>query len=63
MSKPLKELTERELDIRIAFSNLEDIQDNADRMTSGNFMHHRAAIKLMAKNVVSALHRLGLYDV
>lgn len=63
MSKPLKELTKRELDIRIVFSNLEDIQTEAERMTSGNFMHHKASIGLMAKNVISALHRLGLYDV
>ena len=32
-------------------SHLEDIKDIADRMTSGNFMHHRAAIKYSA-NVI-----------
>lgn len=33
------------------FAHLDDIMNNADRMTSGNFMHHRAAIKLSAKIV------------
>lgn len=61
--KPLKELTERELDIRIAHSNLDDIMNECDRMTTGNFMHHRASIKLMAKNVKSALLRLGINEV
>lgn len=33
------------------YSHLDDIKDNADRMTTGNFMHHRAAIKHSA-NVI-----------
>ena len=61
--KPLKDLTPRELDIRIAHSNLDDIISNCERMTSGNFMHNRAAVILMAKNVKSALLRLGIEDV
>lgn len=32
-------------------AHLDGIMDDADRMTSGNFMHHRAAIKLSAKIV------------
>ena len=61
--KSLEELTDRELDMRIAHSNLDGIIANADRMTSGNFMHNRAAIKLMAQNVKSALLRLGIEDI
>lgn len=39
------------------YSHLDDIKDTADRMTSGNFMHHRAAIKYSA-NVIEKV--LGL---
>lgn len=39
------------------YSHLDDIKDTADRMTSGNFMHHRAAIKYSA-NVIKKV--LGL---
>lgn len=61
--KPLKELSKRELDIRIVFTNLESIINGAERMTSGNFMHNKANIKLCAKNVISALNRLGFEEV
>ena len=61
--KSLKEMTPREVDTRIVFSHLEGIINDAERLTSGNFMHHKAAIKLSAQQVISALNRLGLKDV
>jgi hypothetical protein len=63
MAKRLEDLSDRELDIRIVFSNLESIGNSAERMTSGNFMHNRASIKLTVKNIVNALHRLGIHEV
>ena len=42
------------------FGHLEGIINNAERMTSGNFMHNRAAIKLSAKIIVSRLQEIGL---
>lgn len=63
MAKRLEDLTDRELDIRIVFSGLEGIENSAERMTSGNFMHNRANIKLTVHNIVNALHRLGIHDV
>lgn len=41
---------------------MESIINNADRMTSGNFMHNRAGIKLSAKIVISRLQELGLRE-
>ncbi len=61
--KPLTELTDRELDICIVYSSLNDIISNCERISSGNFMHNRAAIILMAKNAKSALSRLGIEEV
>ena len=45
------------------FGHLESIINGAERMTSGNFMHNKANIKLCAKNVISALNRLGFEEV
>ena len=61
--KPLNDLTDRELDICIVYSSLDDIINNCERMSSGNFMHNRAAIMLMAKNAKSALLRLGIDEI
>ena len=44
------------------FGHLESIINGADRMTSGNFMHNRAAIKMSAKIVVDRLHSMGIYE-
>ena len=41
-------------------SHLDDIKDTADRMTSGNFMHHRAAIKFSANVIEKVLGLIGL---
>lgn len=44
------------------FGHLEGIINNADRMTSGNFMHNKNAIKLSAKIIIDRLHSLGIYE-
>ncbi len=41
-------------------SHLDDIKDTADRMTSGNFMHHRAAIKFSANTITKVLELIGI---
>lgn len=42
------------------YSHLDGIKDTADRMTSGNFMHHRAAIKFSANTIAKVLEVIGL---
>lgn len=42
------------------YAHLESIIDDADRMTSGNFMHNKASIKLSAKIVIDRLQELGI---
>jgi hypothetical protein len=42
------------------YSHLEGIKDTADRMTSGNFMHHRAAIKFSANTIAKVLELMGI---
>lgn len=42
------------------FGHLEGIINDAERMTSGNFMHHMASIKLSAKIVIDRLKELGI---
>ena len=44
------------------FGHLESIINGADRMTSGNFMHNKNAIKLSAEIIIDRLHRLGIYE-
>lgn len=61
--KPLKELTDEELDVRIIYSGLDDIVENLERMTSGNFMHNKMNCIYMAKQVRQAVERLGIKEV
>ena len=42
------------------YSHLDSIKDTADRMTSGNFMHNRAAIKFSANTIAKVLELMGL---
>ena len=42
------------------YSHLDSIKDTADRMTSGNFMHHKAAIKFSANTIAKVLELIGL---
>ena len=37
------------------YSHLDSIKDTADRMTSGNFMHNKAAIKFSANTIKKLL--------
>lgn len=41
------------------FSHLDSIKETADRMTSGNFMHHKAAIKFSANTIAKVLELIG----
>lgn len=42
------------------YSHLDSIKDTADRMTSGNFMHNRAAIKFSANTIAKVLELMSL---
>ena len=42
------------------YSHLDSIKDTADRMTSGNFMHNKAAIKFSANTIAKVLELIGL---
>ena len=42
------------------YSHLDSIKDTADRMTSGNFMHNRAAIKFSANTIAKVLELMGI---
>lgn len=42
------------------YSHIDSIKDTADRMTSGNFMHNRAAIKFSANTIAKVLELIGL---
>ena len=44
------------------FGHLEGIINNVERLTSGNFMHNKNAIKLSAKIIIDRLHSLGIYE-
>ena len=61
--KPLKELTDDELNVRIIYSCMDDIVSNLERMTSGNFMHNKMNCIYLAKQVRQAVERLGIKEV
>ena len=42
------------------YSHLDSIKDTANRMTSGNFMHNKAAIKFSANTIANVLELMGL---
>lgn len=42
------------------YSHIDGIKETADRMTSGNFMHHRAAVKFSANVIGQVLGLIGL---
>ena len=41
------------------YSHIDSIKDTTDRMTSGNFMHNRAAIKFSANTIAKVLELIG----
>ena len=51
--------TDKEL-VEEVYSHLESIKETVDRMTSGNFMHHKAAIKFSANTIQKVLELMGL---
>ena len=53
-------LSERELSIREIYGHLDGIIQNMDRMTSGNFMHNKAATKLSVNIIKNRLESLGI---
>lgn len=55
----LKARTDKEL-VEEVYSHLDSIKGIADRMTSGNFMHNRAAIKFSANTIAKVLELMGL---
>lgn len=57
------EVKEVDLDgeyIEEVYSHIDSIKDTADRMTSGNYMHNRAAIKFSANTIAKVLELMGL---
>lgn len=56
----VKEVDLNEGYIEEIYSHIDGIRDTADRMTSGNFMHHRAAIKFFANVIGQVLGLIGL---
>jgi hypothetical protein len=55
----LKARTDKEL-VEEVYSHLDSIKDTADRMTSCNFMHNRAAIKFSVNTIAKVLELMGL---
>ena len=60
MAKKLEEMTPKELAIHEIFAHLDGIEENCEQMTSGNFMHNRAAIKFSANTIAKVLELMGL---
>ncbi len=56
------EVKEVDLDneyVEEVYSHLDSIKDTADRMTSGEFMHNKGAIKVSANTIVEVLVLMG----
>ena len=51
--------TDKEL-IEEVYSHLDSIKDITERMTSGNFMHNKAAIKFSADTIAKVLELMGI---
>ena len=64
MEEPkIEDLNENELSIREIYGHLDGILNNMDRMTSGNFMHNKAATKLSVKIIKDRLESLGINEI
>lgn len=44
------------------YSHLDSIKEIVDRMTSGNFMHNRSAIKFSANTIAKVLELIGIKE-
>ena len=51
--------TDKEI-VEEVYSHLDSIKETVDRMTSGNFMHNKAAIKFSANTIMKVLELMGL---
>ena len=63
MAKKLEEMTERELAIHEIFAHLNSIEENCEKMTSGNFMHNKMSCKFSAQIIRSRLEAIGIKDI
>lgn len=59
MTKLDKSIRHQEL-VEEIYSHLDAIKETADRMTSGNFMHHRAAIRFSANTIAKVLELMDI---
>ena len=55
----MEKIYDKEL-VEEVYSHLDSIKDTVDRMTSGNFMHNKAAIKFSANTIMKVLELIGL---
>ena len=55
----LESRTDKEL-VEEVYSHLDSIKETADRMTSGNFMHNKAAITFSANTITKVLELIGI---
>jgi hypothetical protein len=55
----LEARTDNEL-VEEVYSHLDSIKETTDRMTSGNFMHNKAAIKFSANTITKVLELIGI---
>lgn len=55
----LEARTDNEL-VEEIYYHLDSIKETADRMTSGNFMHNKAAIKFSANTITKVLELIGI---
>lgn len=58
--KSLQDMSEKELVIAEIYAHLDGINDNIQRMTSGNYMHHIASIRLSVNIIKKGLEKLGI---
>lgn len=61
--KTLSELTEREESIYEIFGHLDQIIENCDHMTSGNFMHNKNACRFSAMIIKDRLEAIGIKNI
>ena len=58
--KQLSEMTDKELLIAEIYAHLDGIENNVQRMTSGNYMHNTASIRLSVEIIKKRLEELGI---
>ena len=58
--KPLEEMSDEELAIAEIYAHLDGIDNNIQRMTSGNYMHHIYSIRLSVSIIKNRLEKIGI---